>query len=87
MRTYTISTFYKSKMLRDTPKDFESSVQGQYIDLLMGLFMRKFMKIYSPEPLTPADEAKLEKYFYRILEAKNASAKTEEEKAEKESRK
>lgn len=80
MRTYKVSPFYRissAKMLRDLPRELGPSVQNQYLDLVVGLFMRSLVRVYSPDALTEADVAKLKKYLDRIIEAKGALSQSE----------
>ncbi len=59
------------KILRDQSDEPQAPVQTQYLNLLMGLFLRTLVKAYAPENLSKTDAAKLRKYLERIIEAKS----------------
>ncbi|HVU06748.1 MAG TPA: hypothetical protein VHE10_03105 [Candidatus Paceibacterota bacterium] len=58
--------------LRDLPEGVEQPIQTSYLNMLMGMFLRILVKIYSPDDLVEEDRAKLRKYLERIFEAKDA---------------
>lgn len=77
MRTYEIASkdlvtsfFSKARTLRDMPEGAEP-IQVSYMNMLMGMFLRKLVKVYSHEPLSDDDRARLRKYLERIFEAKD----------------
>jgi hypothetical protein len=78
MRTYSIASkalmtgfFSRAQALRDAPEGAEPPIQISYLNMLLGMFLRKLVKVYSPEDLSEEDRVKLRKYLERIFEAKD----------------
>ncbi|HVT75003.1 MAG TPA: hypothetical protein VHD69_01110 [Candidatus Paceibacterota bacterium] len=59
--------------LRDMPEGVDSPVQTSYLNMIIGMFLRTFIKIYAPGEFSEEDRAKLRKYLERIFEAKDAT--------------
>ncbi|MBI5134186.1 MAG: hypothetical protein HZA81_02255 [Candidatus Taylorbacteria bacterium] len=64
------SPFFCGMVLRDEPPGTES-IQANYLNMLLGMFLRKLVRVYSPDELSEEDRAKMRKYLERIFEAKD----------------
>lgn len=73
VKAYSV-TQEKALFLRDMPRaaaNIQSNIQLNLNDVA-GLFMTTFAKIYSAEPLSDENRAKMRKYLEKIFEAKDA---------------
>jgi len=59
-------------LLRDLPEGVRQPIQTQYLNEVMGFFLRTLIKIYSPEVLADTDRKNLTRYLDKIIEAKDA---------------
>lgn len=76
MRAYTFPSYirsWKTKILRDMPEGVRPSIQTEYLDLVMGTFLKTLAKFYSSDNPSAADKEKLKRYFDKIIEAKSAA--------------
>ena len=80
MKTYAVyskplflafKNFNKFGLLRDAPEGIEPPIQVNYLNMLMGMFLRILVKVYAEDDLAETDRAKLRKYLERIFEAKD----------------
>jgi hypothetical protein len=73
MRSYLASPYAKRLILRDVPgKDVPQPVQTLYLNEVVGLFLKTFIKVYGEKELSETDKANLQRYLDKVIEAKDA---------------
>ena len=70
MKKYPISV--RSFKLKDLPESSES-VSASYMNMVVGMFLRLLVKVYSQEELSEENKVKMRKYLERIFEARDAA--------------
>ena len=59
------------KILRDSSDTIHPPVQSEYLNEVLGFFLRTLVKIYLPAELSDLDRKNLKKYLDKVIEAKD----------------